>query len=69
LINAGGLINVYSELHGYNRAMAMGQAEKIYHTTLDILKKSSEANIPTINAAKEIAEKRIREIGAIKLAR
>jgi hypothetical protein len=47
----------------------MGQAEKIYHTTLDILKKSSEANIPTINAAKEIAEKRIREIGAIKLAR
>lgn len=69
LINAGGLINVYSELHGYNRAMAMGQAEKIYSTTLDILKKSAEANIPTINAAKEIAEKRIREIGAIKLAR
>jgi leucine dehydrogenase len=69
LINAGGLINVYSELHGYNRAMAMGQAEKIYYTTLDILKKSAEANIPTINAAKEIAEKRIREIGTIKLSR
>jgi len=69
LINAGGLINVYSELHGYNRAMAMGQAEKIYHTTQDILRKSADANIPTINAAKEIAEKRIREIGALKLAR
>jgi glutamate dehydrogenase/leucine dehydrogenase len=30
LINAGGLINVYSELKGYNREQALAKAEKIY---------------------------------------
>ena len=33
LINAGGLINCYSELEGYNRDRAMQSAEGIYETT------------------------------------
>lgn len=68
LINAGGLINVYSELEGYNRERAMNQAEKIYETTADILKTSKKENIPTITAAKAIAEKRIAEIGKVKMS-
>jgi len=68
LIYAGGLINVYSELEGYNRERAMGQAEKIYSTTLDILRISKKDNIPTILAAKGIAEKRIADIGKVKLS-
>lgn len=68
LINAGGLINVYSELHGYNREKAMNQATHIYDTTLDILKTSQKENIPTIQAAKAIAEKRILEVGKLKLS-
>ncbi len=59
LINAGGLINVYSELQGYNRDNAFKQTEHIYNVTLDILKKSKEENIPSQQAAKQLAEKRI----------
>ena len=61
LINAGGLINVYSELHGYNRESAMEATRKIYDVTLEILKKSDAEKIPTINSAKQIAEKRIAD--------
>lgn len=68
LINAGGLINVYSELEGYNRERAMNQAEKIYQTTADILKTSKKENIPTSVAAKAIAEKRISDIGKVKIS-
>lgn len=60
LINAGGLINVYSELEGYNRDKALGQAKKIYDTTLEILRKAKNEDITTIAAAKMIAEERIR---------
>src|ERR1035437_2764888 len=61
LINAGGLINVYSELEGYNREKAMEATRKIYDVTLEILKKSDAEKIPTINSAKQIAEKRIAD--------
>ncbi len=66
LINAGGLINVYSELHGYNRDRAMRATEKIYDVTLDILKVSKEQNIPTYVAANAMAEKRILDIRNVK---
>jgi leucine dehydrogenase len=59
LINAGGLINVFSELKGYDRKNALAHTEKIYHTTLEIFKKAKAENITTIEAAKKIAEERI----------
>ncbi|MFM7218225.1 MAG: Glu/Leu/Phe/Val family dehydrogenase, partial [Bacteroidota bacterium] len=59
LINAGGLINVYSELNGYNRNAAMDNARKIYDTTIEILRKAKSEGITTIQAAKIIAEERI----------
>ena len=68
LINAGGLINVYSELEGYNRERAMAQTENIYNTTLNIFKISADQNIPTYVAANKLAEKRIEEIGRVKLS-
>jgi leucine dehydrogenase len=68
LINAGGLINVYSELEGYNRERSMSRAEKIYYTTLDIFKLSKEKNIPTYQAANMLAEERINAIGKVKLS-
>ena len=40
LINAGGLINVYSELHNYDMNHALNQTRKIYDTTLDIFRKA-----------------------------
>lgn len=66
LINAGGLINVCSELNGYNKEIAMAATEHIYNVTLDILKKSKQENISTYMAAKQIAEKRIIDIGKVK---
>ena len=68
LINAGGLINVYSELNGYNREAAMSKAQSIYDLTSTILKSAAEQKITTIAAAKYIAEKRIAEIGKVKLS-
>lgn len=66
LINAGGLINVYSELEGYNRKKALNATENIYDVTLHILRKSLEENIPTYMAAKQIAEKRIADIKQVR---
>lgn len=66
LINAGGLINVYSELIGYNRQRALTQTEHIYNVTLEILKKAREEGIYTQLAATRLAEKRILDIGRVK---
>lgn len=66
LINAGGLINVYSELKGYDRKKALEQAEKIYHTTLEIFKKASAENCTTGVAAQRIAEERILAAQSVK---
>lgn len=66
LINAGGLINVYSELMGYNKKRALQQAENIYEVTLKILKKSQDEKIPTYEAANQIAEKRIADISKVR---
>jgi leucine dehydrogenase len=67
LINAGGLINVYSELIGYNRDRALQQTEKIFDYTLDILKNAASEKIPSYLAANRMAEKRIQDIGKVKM--
>jgi leucine dehydrogenase len=59
LINAGGLINVYSEFTGYNREQALARTRRIYDVTLDILKKSARENISAHQAAMRIAEERL----------
>jgi leucine dehydrogenase len=66
LINAGGLINVSSELNGYNRQRAMRATEKIYDVTLEIFATAKQQNITTQKAAMRIAEKRIVDIGKLK---
>ena len=59
LINAGGLINVYSEIKGYDRQHALNKTKRIFDTTLEILKKAELDNITTHQAALDIAESRI----------
>ena len=61
LINAGGLINVYSEINGYDREKAIAQTRKIYDTTLEIFSKSKEENITTHQAALKLAMERIAQ--------
>jgi len=66
LINAGGLINVYSEYTSYNREIALGQAEKIYDTTLQILNKAESEGLHTQKAAVMIAENRLTQMKNVK---
>ncbi|MGV8878840.1 MAG: Glu/Leu/Phe/Val family dehydrogenase [Sphingobacteriaceae bacterium] len=68
VINAGGLINCYSELAGYNKKRTMHLTENIYAATRNILKLSKQENIPTNEAANRIAEKRIADLKKIKAA-
>lgn len=65
VVNAGGIINVYYELEGYVRERAMAHAEKIYNTTWDIIQVAKQQNIPTYQAANQIAEQRIESIARI----
>lgn len=64
LINAGGIINCFSELHGYDRDKALAQTRGIYDTALACFKRSAAENIPTYKAANERAEQRIRDARA-----
>jgi leucine dehydrogenase len=61
LINAGGIINVYAEIVGYDKAEAMRRTENIYNTTLEIFNFAEEKGITTHQAALSIAEKRIED--------
>jgi leucine dehydrogenase len=65
VINAGGLINVASELEGYNEQRAHEKASKIYNVILDILDYAEENNTPTFEASNILAEKRIKDVGRI----
>ena len=62
VVNAGGLINVSTEISGLSLDEAMRLAQNIYNTTLHIFKVSKEKNIPTYAAANAIAEQRIAEV-------
>ena len=61
LINAGGVMNCYAEIHGISDEKVMQMAGNIYNTTLDILNKSRNENIPSSLAANIIAEDRIKK--------
>ena len=59
LINAGGLINVYSELKGFSNSEVMKKTENIFDTTIEILKKANNENISSQKAALKIAKEKV----------
>jgi leucine dehydrogenase len=59
LINAGGIINVYGEIVGYDSAEAMRRTENIYNTTLEIFNFAEQNEMTTQEAAMSIAQSRI----------
>jgi leucine dehydrogenase len=66
-LNAGGVINCYSEVKGLSGKWAMNQSEEIYQTIGNIVKRSKAENIPTYQIANKMAEERIEAIGKVKL--
>lgn len=65
VVNAGGIINVYYELEGYNRERAMTHAQKIYDTTFNLFQLAKKEGIPTYMAANRLGEQRIEAIARI----
>jgi leucine dehydrogenase len=66
VINAGGIINCYSELMGFSKKRTLQLTENIYEATRNVLKLSKAENISTIQAANKIAETRIAAINKVK---
>ncbi len=65
LINAGGVINCYAELEGYNRDRAYGYTDKIYDRTLEIFQRADTDKITTHEAALRIAQQRIDQMAHV----
>ena len=63
--NAGGVINVYSELAGWTSARAFRKADEIYDTVLRVFSIAKQDKIPTYVAADRLAEQRIRAVGSM----
>lgn len=59
LINAGGVINVYSEIVNWTKEQVIEKTENIYNTALDIFNLADANNITTHQAAFTMAQKRI----------
>jgi len=63
--NAGGVINVYSELAGWTSARAFRKADEIYDTILKVFDIAKAESIPTYVAADRLAEQRIHAVGTM----
>jgi len=63
--NAGGVINVYSELAGWTRERSLRKADEIYDTLLGVFELAREQGIPTYVAADRMAERRLKAVGSL----
>ncbi len=66
VINAGGLINVNSELQGWSAERAQRKAGEIYDTLLRLFALAKEEGLPTYRAADRLAERRIEAVAKLK---
>jgi leucine dehydrogenase len=63
--NAGGVINVYSELAGWSHERAMRKADAIFDTVLGVYEIARDQGIQTWQAADTLAERRLAAVGAL----
>lgn len=63
VINAGGLINVYSELVGWAPERGKRKAGEIYETLRQIFEIARHEGVTTSEAADRVAERRIEQVG------
>ncbi|GEB61350.1 Leu/Phe/Val dehydrogenase [Streptomyces gardneri] len=61
VVNAGGVIQVADELHGFDFDRCKAKATKIFDTTLAIFARANADGIPPAAAADRIAEQRMAE--------
>jgi leucine dehydrogenase len=63
--NAGGVINVYSELAGWNAERSLRKADEIYHTVLGVFEIAAQEGIPSYVAADRLAERRLKAVSTM----
>jgi len=66
LVNAGGVIQVADELHGFSFERARARAEQIFGTTQRLLAAATAEGVPPAIAADRLAERRISSIGRLR---
>jgi len=65
VINAGGLINVYSELAGWSLERSKRKAGEIYHRLLDIFELAEKSGISSAEAADQVAMRRVERVSRL----
>ncbi|SDS03242.1 Glu/Leu/Phe/Val dehydrogenase family protein [Actinopolymorpha singaporensis] len=63
LVNAGGLIQVADELHGFDFERARARAARILDTTREVLQAADAEGVPPVVAADRLAERRMADAG------
>lgn len=68
VINAGGIINISTELQapGYNEKLAMEKTSEIYNTVLNIFEYAENHNMTPVEASNILAEERIQKVGSLQ---
>jgi valine dehydrogenase (NAD+) len=66
VVNAGGVIQVADEIHGFNFERAKARAARIYDSTRQILELAASDGVPPAAAADLLAERRMAEVGAVR---
>jgi leucine dehydrogenase len=65
VINGGGVINVYGEIHRWPHERSKKKAGEIYDTLLRIFDIAKRERIPTYRAADRLAEERIAAVAGL----
>jgi len=61
-VNAGGVINVYGELAGWDRIRSLRKADEIYQTILGVFDIARADGVTSHVAADRLAERRIQAV-------
>lgn len=67
VVNAGGVIQVADEIHGFDFERAKLRATRIYDTTREILRLAEDEGVPPSVAADRMAERRMAEVGRLRM--
>jgi valine dehydrogenase (NAD+) len=66
VVNAGGVIQVADEAHGFNADRARRHAARIFDTTRAVLRIASDEDVLPETAAERLAEQRIADVGRLR---
>jgi leucine dehydrogenase len=67
--NAGGVINIAEEPHGYNRERAYTRISTIHDTLLNVFARADQERTTPADAANQLAEERVAAVSRVRLIR